>query len=154
MVRERGSSFRLGPHRLPGPGGLTSPGRGQNAGMERKEFAPDAASVRAARAMVSESLLSTDDAAVAAVLASELSSNAVDHARTSFTVAVSHDALGALTVEVHDLSPELPVLLPLAPDSMRGRGLHLVDALACAWGVTRVHDDGKSVWFRLLPSEG
>ena len=69
--------------------------------------------------MVDGSLLSTDDAAVAAVLVSELSSNVVDHAQTSFTVGVSHDALGALTVEVHDLCPDLPVLLPLEPYSVR-----------------------------------
>ena len=118
--------------------------------MDRKEqFAPEAANVRAARVMVREALFSTDDAQVAAVLTSELSANAVDHARTPFTVGVSRDEQGALTVEVHDHSPELPALLPLDPRALRGRGLHLVDALAEEWGVTMIHDDGKTVWFRL-----
>jgi two-component sensor histidine kinase len=115
--------------------------------MERqKQFGPGAASVRAARVLVSESLIATDDAAVAAVLVSELSSNAVDHARTSFTVGVSHDAVGALTVEVHDYSPAMPVLLPLEPGSV---GLQLVDALVQEWGVRQVHDDWQD---RVVPA--
>jgi anti-sigma regulatory factor (Ser/Thr protein kinase) len=104
--------------------------------------------------MVDSALLSTDDAAVAAVLTSELSSNVVDHAHTPFTVSVSHDDLGALTVEVHDDSPQVPVLIPLEPGASRGRGLHLVDGLSQAWGVTVAPDDGKTVWFRLLPIVG
>jgi two-component sensor histidine kinase len=119
----------------------------------RRQFAPDMSSVREARHLVGSALIATDDAAVAAVLASELTQNAVDHAATPFTVSVTHDDLGDLVVEVHDHSPELPVLKPLNPEAERGRGLQLVDSLAREWGVTMIHDDGKTVWFRLSPTE-
>jgi anti-sigma regulatory factor (Ser/Thr protein kinase) len=123
--------------------------------MDRREqFSPEARSIRAARMLVSEALFSTDDAATAVVLASELCANAVDHARTPFTIEVDHDDLGALTVRVHDFSPDLPVLLPRDPRALRGRGLHLVDALAHEWGARPMGDLGKTVWFRLLPLAG
>ena len=41
--------------------------------------------------------------------------------------------------------------LPLDPGGVRGRGLLLVDTLSREWGVTVIHDDGKTVWFRLSP---
>jgi anti-sigma regulatory factor (Ser/Thr protein kinase) len=101
--------------------------------------------------MVTESLWASDDVEIAALLTAELSANAVDHAGTPFTVAVSHDADGELTVEVHDHDPALPVLGPLDPSRDRGRGLRIVDAMSKEWGVTVIHDDGKTVWFRLAP---
>jgi anti-sigma regulatory factor (Ser/Thr protein kinase) len=102
--------------------------------------------------MVAESLRSTDDSELAALLTSELSTNAVHHAGTPFTVAVRHDDRGALTVEVHDHDPGVPVMAPVAPGSSRGRGLRLVDEFSQEWGVTMIHDDGKTVWFRLAPA--
>ena len=58
------------------------------------------------------------------------------------------------TVEVHEHDPHLPVLAPLDPEGVRGRGLLLVDTLSREWGVTVIHDDGKTVWFRLSPIAG
>jgi anti-sigma regulatory factor (Ser/Thr protein kinase) len=121
--------------------------------MEREEqFSPDPENIRAARSMVRDSLAAVDDAELAELLTTELSANAVHHAGTPFTVAVSHDDEGMLTVEVHDHDSRLPVIPTLDPAAVRGRGLLLVDTLAREWGVTVIHDDGKTVWFRLSPT--
>lgn len=118
----------------------------------REQFAPEPENIRAARLVVRGALASVDDAELAELLTTELSSNAVHHAGTPFTVAVSHDDAGVLTVEVHDHDPRLPVIAPLDPHGARGRGLLLVDTLSREWGVTMIHDDGKTVWFRLSPT--
>jgi anti-sigma regulatory factor (Ser/Thr protein kinase) len=117
-----------------------------------ERFAPEPENIGAARSLVRGSLGPADDKELAELLTDELSSNAVDHAGTAFTVAVSHDDEGALTVEVHDHDPQPPVMAPLDPDASRGRGLLIVDALSQEWGVTMIHDDGKTVWFRLTPN--
>jgi anti-sigma regulatory factor (Ser/Thr protein kinase) len=116
-----------------------------------QQFPPELSSVPAARGLVSASLAATDDADLALLLASELSTNAVHHAKTPFTVAISHDRDGNLTVEVHDHDPSLPVIKDVGPTALRGRGLRIVDEFSQAWGVTMLHDDGKTVWFRLHP---
>ena len=116
------------------------------------EFPPEPSSVPAARWMVGGSLEPGDDEQVALLLTSELSANAVQHARTPFTVGIRHDD-GKLTVEVHDHDPTPPVMAPADPSSPRGRGLRIVDALSQEWGVTMLQDDGKTVWFRLAPTE-
>ena len=99
--------------------------------------------------LVLASLGPMDDAEVAQLLTTELSANAIQHARTPFSVGVTHDDEGTLTVEVHDQNSALPVVAPYDPAALRGRGLLLVDALSREWGVTPVPDDGKTVWFRL-----
>jgi anti-sigma regulatory factor (Ser/Thr protein kinase) len=116
------------------------------------QFPPEPSSVPAARWMVGGSLEPGDDEDLAMLLTSELSANAVEHARTPFTVAIDHDE-GTLTVEVHDHDPTPPVMAPSVPGSPRGRGLRIVDAFSQEWGVTMLHDDGKTVWFRLAPTE-
>ena len=114
-----------------------------------ERFAPDPASIRAARLLVLASLGPLDDAEVAQLLTTELSANVVHHAKTPFSVAITHDDQGMLTVEVHDHDPTLPVVAPYDPAAPRGRGLLLVEALSRDWGVTSVPEDGKTVWFRL-----
>ena len=117
-----------------------------------ERFAPESANINAARSLVRNSLEPLDDEQLAELLTAELSSNAVDHARTAFTVAISHDDEGMLTVEVHDHDPAPPVVQPLDPTKRRGRGLRLVDALSQEWGVTTTDGGGKTVWFRLAPT--
>jgi anti-sigma regulatory factor (Ser/Thr protein kinase) len=119
-----------------------------------ERFAPEPQNIAAARSLVRGSLDPMDDEEVAELLTAELSSNAVDHAGTAFTVAVTHDDQGTLTVEVHDHESQLPVMGSTDPNAPRGRGLLLVDALSQEWGVTKIHDDGKTVWFRLAPTPG
>ena len=82
------------------------------------------------------------------LLATELTANAVRHARTPFTVNMSWGG-GRLRFEVTDASP-----LPPRPqlqehlETTGGRGLVLVDTVAKRWGVDR-HAQGKTVWFEL-----
>jgi hypothetical protein len=76
----------------------------------------------------------------AALVASELVINAVDHARTMMTLHVKRDARH-LYVAVEDGSPA-------EPGMARGRGLMLVDSMSEFWGST-THPGGKVVWAAL-----
>ncbi|MGW2563579.1 ATP-binding protein [Streptomyces sp. NPDC001514] len=91
----------------------------------------------------------------AALLLSEVVSNAVRHAEgASIEIAVARDeAADGITGAVFDTEPGMsggarsgdePV------DEMEtGRGLDLLEALAGSWGVATVGDRGKWVWFQL-----
>ncbi|MFI7076468.1 SpoIIE family protein phosphatase [Micromonospora sp. NPDC049903] len=92
----------------------------------------------------------------ALLLTTELSTNAVEHARTELDIEVSADSSG-LTVTVSDFASgpvdELTVgVRNVATDitevAERGRGLLLVDHFASRWGTTYL-PSGKGVWFRL-----
>jgi anti-sigma regulatory factor (Ser/Thr protein kinase) len=86
-----------------------------------------------------------DEATAVELLVSELATNAVRHARTSFEVAIW---VGSKTrVEVSDGSP-VPPRRSVGPGSgdEGGRGLILVDRLALAWGF-HLTGHGKTVWF-------
>jgi anti-sigma regulatory factor (Ser/Thr protein kinase) len=80
------------------------------------------------------------------LLVSELATNAVLHAGTSFTVTIERGT--RLRVEVDDGDPRMPHPRDYGVDAMSGRGLHLVKALARASGAA-LSDSGKSVWFEL-----
>jgi hypothetical protein len=74
-----------------------------------------------------------------------MAANAVLHARTPFTVEVSHRR-GLLRVEVADHAPVPPRGVDADADrSSSGRGLRIVGALALAWGST-LGEHGKVVW--------
>lgn len=85
------------------------------------------------------------------VVVSELASNAVQHARTGFTVNLSHDG-GAVLLAVRDDSAAEPILRPSSGTRTRGRGLMIVDQLTDDWGVEQGRGDAKSVWARFLTS--
>ncbi len=76
------------------------------------------------------------------LVASELTTNAVRHARTPYDVRLRIGAY--LAIEVTDTGPGTAALRPSA-DEDGGRGLHLVAALATAWGVEH-HRETKTVW--------
>ncbi len=85
------------------------------------------------------------------LVASELVGNAVVHARAGSgdQLAVTWQVVpGAVTVEVGDPSPELPQLRTASDSATGGRGLHIVEAIADAWGVRRT-SHGKQVWARV-----
>lgn len=86
------------------------------------------------------------DIGVAALAASELATNVVQHARTFFTVSVIRSP-GHLRVEFADGS-RCPPVLQRAPRGEDGRGLLVVDAVADAWGA-ELTQSGKVVWFEL-----
>jgi anti-sigma regulatory factor (Ser/Thr protein kinase) len=101
-----------------------------------------------ARRFVTEALDGVaTDAALAALLVSELVTNAVLHARTSFEVVVETDPT-RVQVSVCDRSPVRPALRHYDRYAATGRGLHLVEALADRWGVD-VEGHRKRVWFEL-----
>ncbi|MGI5211450.1 SpoIIE family protein phosphatase [Plantactinospora sp. CA-290183] len=92
----------------------------------------------------------------ALLLTTELSTNAVEHARTELDIEVVADDTG-LTVTVTDFAAG-PIddvtarprndLTDIGEVSERGRGLLLVDHFASRWGTTH-QPSGKGVWFRL-----
>jgi anti-sigma regulatory factor (Ser/Thr protein kinase) len=102
----------------------------------------------AARTLVREacedwSATAAQDAA--ALVASELVSNAVQHARSGCRVSVTVDPAG-LHVGVRDYARGCsPRPRPVDAAQAAGRGLHLVAMLATRWGVQE-HDDGKTTW--------
>jgi anti-sigma regulatory factor (Ser/Thr protein kinase) len=115
------------------------------------------ASVPAARRGVNDVLRAwqlahlTDNATV---IASELVTNAVQHAGqgiAEFVELTLNHRDGALYVEVADSWQwEMPSPRQPTPDDESGRGLLLVDALSHSWGV-RPRQVGKVVWARVAP---
>src|SRR5437588_9485165 len=84
----------------------------------------------------------------AAVIVSELASNAVVHARSSLTVGVR--CIGQRVVlTVHDTSAALPHVRLPDTESASGRGMQLVSGLSTRWGADAMHD-GKTVWAELF----
>lgn len=95
------------------------------------------ASVPQARRFVMRCLAqwSMDDLGdTAALLTSEVVSNAVLHARTEIHVTAT-DLGGTLEVRVTDLSSVAPVQRRHSSDATTGRGMQLLDQLAAEWEV-------------------
>jgi anti-sigma regulatory factor (Ser/Thr protein kinase) len=114
------------------------------------QLAPDPMSARAARQLIEAALQrwgDDDSTEVAALLTTELVTNAIVHARTDFALRVTTDQ-DRLRVEVSDSSHDPPRLVPIQDAEEHGRGLHLVHALSASWGVDW-RADGKAVWFEL-----
>jgi len=71
-------------------------------------------------------------------VASELASNAFEHGRGTFALALAVDE-HALRISVQDDGESAPTL------TADGFGLRVIDQLSTSWGVLR-HHPGKSVW--------
>jgi anti-sigma regulatory factor (Ser/Thr protein kinase) len=93
-----------------------------------------------------------DDATdTAALLVTELVSNAVVHANgPSLWLTLDETADDVLHVAVRDGSLDIPRHSAQMPDVRRksGRGLFMVDALSTSWGWEPLRT-GKRVWFEL-----
>ena len=87
----------------------------------------------------------TETVETVALLADELVSNAVVHARSPLRVSVDVDS-DQVKVSVADLSRSPPTPAPVSLVRRGGRGLLLVNALAEEWGFT-CRSSGKVVWF-------
>ena len=89
------------------------------------------------------------DADGVVLMLSELATNALQHAATEFEVAVLVAPDGRhVRVEVRDGGSGFPTPPEQVPDAPHGRGLHIVRALADAWGIeVRRDHHGKTVWF-------
>jgi anti-sigma regulatory factor (Ser/Thr protein kinase) len=81
------------------------------------------------------------------LVVTELTTNAVRHARTLFTVAMTWDGR-RLRIEVSDAHP-VPRDQP-SPDPLGGRGLLLVEQIADRWGYDP-HERGKTIWCEMTP---
>jgi MEDS: MEthanogen/methylotroph, DcmR Sensory domain/Histidine kinase-like ATPase domain len=86
----------------------------------------------------------------AALLVTELATNAVRHARSGFSVSLSRHG-GVLRISVGDAATALEPPRS-APSLEQGRGMHLIEGLSRAWGVEPV-EGGKLVWAEMaLPA--
>lgn len=91
-----------------------------------------------------------DELADVLLVVTELVSNVYDHARFPARVRLRKSGEPCVVkVAVEDASPSAPVLRPSSPDSVRGRGMVIVNRLAEQWGVVQ-RAIGKSVW-ALIP---
>ncbi|GIG91067.1 SpoIIE family protein phosphatase [Plantactinospora endophytica] len=140
-----------------GTGGAGTGGAGEQ--LRRVRLPADRRTPAAARALVRSVLAEAGlDELLneALLLTTELSTNAVEHARTELDIEVIADGEG-LTVTVSDFAAG-PIddvtarpkndLTDISQVSERGRGLLLVDHFASRWGTTH-QATGKGVWFRL-----
>lgn len=115
-------------------------------------FVPVPLAVRAVRRFVEHTLLAWGEDELlddAAVVASELATNAVLHARSPFQVSLARGA-ATVALSVRDADRGSAEPRSAAPDTMGGRGLMMVAALCPSWGTKRVAD-GKVVWAELTP---
>lgn len=121
---------------------------------DTKTLPARAESVPAARRFVRDALIMLGAATAcddAEALVSELATNAVLHARTTYTITVSR-ADELIRVRVHDASRALPRQRAYGTVATTGRGLRLLGSIASRWGVDR-EAAGKTVWFE-LPVQG
>lgn len=87
------------------------------------------------------------------LLTGELVSNAVVHGPEAAQIRVQLHIDGQdVRVGVRDTGGGTPTVGHPEPTAPSGRGLALVEALSSDWG-TRLHDDGKTVWFEVRGDE-
>jgi hypothetical protein len=115
----------------------------------RLQLAPHATASRVARDFVSRTFLDWGLAqaiASACLVVSELVNDGLRHAVTDMHLTLARHG-GILRLAVRDSSSEL--LVPEQAwdlESVRGRGLALVDACSRAWGTLPTAEGGKVVW--------
>lgn len=115
--------------------------------MPSQEFAAKPESVAAIRRFIRQTVQDPD----VLLVASELSSNVIRHARTDFTVSIEVGDL--VRLEVSDGSSVLPAVKDLVEgDTSGGGGLRVLDRLTESWGVEAT-DTGKTVWAEWAGSE-
>ncbi len=83
----------------------------------------------------------------AALVTSELATNAFLHAVSDVTLTISRRA-GAVRIALVDAHPRDPERRPPSGRRSGGRGLAIIDAIATQWGVGRI-GDRKVVWAEL-----
>jgi anti-sigma regulatory factor (Ser/Thr protein kinase) len=120
-----------------------------SAGLEEvRQFAAGPRAPTAARRFVVDTLKQWGRGEYvndAALIVTELATNAVIHAQSNFSVAVTSPS-GGVRVAVGDASRVAPILGDMASTTATsGRGVALMAALAHQWG-TDLTSDGKVVW--------
>ncbi|MFJ1970624.1 ATP-binding protein [Streptomyces sp. NPDC087903] len=91
-----------------------------------------------------------DTCDTAALVVSELVTNAIVHTASNVVVCELHDGDDLVRIAVRDqgCAPGEPHPSPQRPEEEQGRGLFLVDALCHAWGAQE-HGPGLLVWAEL-----
>jgi anti-sigma regulatory factor (Ser/Thr protein kinase) len=115
---------------------------------DTRRFRCEPAAVPAVRRFVRDALREQSREVVdaAELMACELATNCVRHARTDFELAIRSD--GQIRVEVRDKGQGRPRLRSPTPREPSGRGLRIVEAMSSTWGVIP-SPSGKTVWFTL-----
>jgi DNA-binding NarL/FixJ family response regulator len=111
----------------------------------------DLRSVREARRFLRETLAGWDLSALedaSQIVVSELVTNAITHARSSCRLQLSRRGT-TVRVEVVDGGVGTPDPRPPTITGEHGRGMHIVAALAVAWGTEILDTGGKVVWAEL-----
>lgn len=126
---------------------------GEDHAKVTRRFAPIPSSCTRARRFVVESLSPSRDEALvsaAALVVTELATNAVLHASSEFTVTIDKGRRSVRITVADDLAVPTPQRWRVAvpADAGSGRGLALVSALSDSWGVETT-DHGKEVWAEL-----
>jgi GAF domain-containing protein/anti-sigma regulatory factor (Ser/Thr protein kinase) len=118
-------------------------------GMSTLHLEPVVESTPIARHWVSAHLRDLPDEVTqcAALLTSELVTNAVLHAGTSLSITL-HVLSDRIRIDVADGSPDFPTVKEYGREAATGRGLTLFNTLASDWGVQGA-DNGKIVWFEV-----
>lgn len=113
------------------------------------EFPNELTSVAAARSFVARAIAHCrqETIEVARLLTSELATNALVHAHSTFAV-VATESEGVVHIEVTDTSSVRPEPIPAQILRTHGRGLLLLDEFSSEWGVVDA-PPGKTVWFDL-----
>jgi anti-sigma regulatory factor (Ser/Thr protein kinase) len=87
----------------------------------------------------------------AALVISELATNALRHGLGEVVVRAAIEEGGAVQLSVTDSGDELPLMQPADPARIGGLGLRIVDQLSTAWGVAPF-PGGKTVWATVAPT--
>jgi anti-sigma regulatory factor (Ser/Thr protein kinase) len=114
----------------------------------RVELPDDPRSVSLARNLLTQLLgqWETEDFVdLAAILIAELVANALRHVPGTCALELTRRG-DALRVAVVDTGPGMPDLQNPGLSAYGGRGLHIVSALATAWGIDHLEDGCKAVW--------
>src|ERR671914_437092 len=119
------------------------------------DLPPNALAPRAARALAVSALTQWNALVLAEdveLVVSELVTNSLGiAAEIGFTIAFAAETC-EVEVAVWDDGAGTPTLTIPASDSVSGRGLQLVDAVAVAWGCSEgLVGIGKKIWARLAP---
>jgi anti-sigma regulatory factor (Ser/Thr protein kinase) len=115
-----------------------------------RRFLPTPTALRTVRTFVSDVLgaWEADELVDAArIIACELATNALVHARSPFRISIARKS-DVVKIAVRDASTARAEPRPIDTNGIGGRGLVLIDRLSSRWG-TYDEADGKTVWAEL-----
>ena len=120
---------------------------------QSKDFPLDVISVAAARRFATDVLSDLPLELLQAVelMVSELATNSIRHANSSFSVRIERQP-DLVRVEVSDSAGDvMPTMRSPGPEEPTGRGLRIVSLFSHSWGITQSPGEDKSVWFTVAP---